>query len=330
MAQRCAISYMHPRPLHTCYTQRPRLGCFGPITSIHPHACHGDDDSNNERCRPPNGTCALSAKYSHPLVHTNGSDLCGVRTVGMNCVVIDVDDHLASGQNQGQSPTRQLTRDLDALKACSLACHSWYIAVVPHLHHTLILRGKSAGKARSKLEPLSKLHKLGLMSLIKEIRVDPSFGLRHWFVPHAFSRRDLRHFSTFTNVQTLKLGDLKVHRFIPGIERYFEHFSPTLQSVVLYRLHCTPRQLSYFLSLFPNLDNIKIGGVDAHVPNTTIPINTLSYLLVRTLRAPHHFLWWPTVPLYEPAQCCGLGTCPVGGVCRNPRDATILPDGHPI
>ena len=165
----------------------------------------------------------------------------------------------------------RLTRDLDALKACSLTCRSWYIVAVPHLHHTLILRGKGTGKSRSKLEPLSKLHELGLMSLVQEIRVDPSFCLTHWFVPQAFSRRDLRYFSAFENVQTLKLGDLEIHRFIPDIERYFENFSLTLRSIVLYRPRCTPRQLSHFLSFFPNLDNVKIGGIDTHVPNTTIP-----------------------------------------------------------
>ena len=165
----------------------------------------------------------------------------------------------------------RLTRDLDALKACSLTCRSWYIITVPHLHHTLILRGKSAGKTRRKLEPLSKMHELCLMSLIKEIRVEPCLGLHHWFVPQAFSRRDLCYFSAFANVQTLKLGDLEIHRFIPDTERYFEQFSPTLRSIVLYRPHCTPRQLSHFLSFFPNLDNVKIGGIDTRVPNTTIP-----------------------------------------------------------
>ena len=247
------------------------------------------------------------------MVHINGSDLCTIRTVGTNRVVIiwnrakaNVNRLLGNAHLTHESTCRlpyevveliitHLTHDLDALKACSLACHSWYIAAVPRLHHTLILRGKSAGKTRNKLKPLSKLHELGLMSLIKEIRVDPSFGLRHWFVPQAFSRRDLRHFSAFTNVQTLKLGDLKIHRFIPGIERYFEHFSPTLQSVVLYRLHCTPRQLSYFLSLFPNLDNIKIGGVDAHVPNTTIPDTELVPFSTPKLRGRltlYHIYWF--------------------------------------
>jgi hypothetical protein len=34
--------------------------------------------------------------------------------------------------------------DLGALQVCSLTCHSWYIAAVPHLHHTLTLGDKNS------------------------------------------------------------------------------------------------------------------------------------------------------------------------------------------
>jgi len=162
-----------------------------------------------------------------------------------------------------------LIRDLDALKACSSTCRSWYIVAVPHLHHTLRLGLSTPGNARKKLEPLSKLHELGLMSFVQEIKVYEFSSLHPWIVPQAFSRRDLRYWSAFANVQTLKLNHPEIHRFIPGIERYFEHFSPTLQTITLTYPRCTPRQLSYFLSLFSNLDNIKISGIA--MPNTTIP-----------------------------------------------------------
>jgi hypothetical protein len=68
-----------------------------------------------------------------------------------------------------------IAHDLDALKACSLTCRSWYIAAsptpspYPYPHE---LRGK--------LKPLSKLHQLGLMPFIKEIRVEQT-----WTVVHA-------------------------------------------------------------------------------------------------------------------------------------------------
>ena len=156
-----------------------------------------------------------------------------------------------------------IAHSLDALKALSLTCHSWHIATAPHLHHTLTLA------YRSELRLLSKLHRLGLMSLIKEIRV-AQFTDR-WLVPQAFSRRDLRYFSAFSAIQTLRLENLDVSRFIPGIERYFSHFSPTLRSIMLLSPHCNPRQLTHFLSLFPNLDDTTIWDFSTHTQNVTIP-----------------------------------------------------------
>jgi len=184
--------------------------------------------------------------------------------------------------------TAYLTRDLDALKTCSLTCRSWYSVVAPHLHHTLILRGKCASKTHSKLKPLSKLHELGLIPLVKEIRVFHAYQIydgRPWFAPQAFSRRDLRYWSAFTNVQILKLDQPEIHRFIPSVERYFKHFSPTLRSITLYHPRSTLRQLSHFLSFFPNLDNVKILGIDTtYPPNATIPDAELVPFSAPTLR----------------------------------------------
>ena len=151
-----------------------------------------------------------------------------------------------------------LLHDLDTLKACSLTCRSWYVATVSHLHHTLSFKQDINDTARDKLRPLSALHELRLAPLIKEIQVDQSLGQYAWFVPRAFNRRDLRYFSTFSNVHTLRLRNLDIPRFLPDISRYFGHFSPTLQSITLYRPRCAPQQLSHFLSLFPNLDDIEL------------------------------------------------------------------------
>ena len=162
-----------------------------------------------------------------------------------------------------------LTDNLDTLKVCSLICRSWYIVVVPRIHHALILGDERPDKRRDKLKPLSKLHGLGLTPLINEITVRQSLN-SHWFVPQAFGRRDLRHFSAFTNVRTLKLEHLDIPRFMPGIERYFEQFSSALRSITLWGPCCTPRQLSYFLSLFSNLEDIYIWRGSTPNPNPTI------------------------------------------------------------
>ena len=168
-----------------------------------------------------------------------------------------------------------LIPDLGTLKTCSLTCRSWYTATASHLHHTLTLVGDRPDVDRSRLEPLSKLHGLGLIPLVKSIRIKQDFYTR-WFVPHAFSHLDLSRFSALTNVHTLKLQSLDIPHFIPDIERHFGHFSQSLRSITLYDPSCAPRQLSYLLSLFSNLDNIGIrvasiyGNTISNTPDTEL------------------------------------------------------------
>jgi hypothetical protein len=218
----------------------------------------------------------------------NVSDICAIRTVGVNLStrmrIVWRRGKASINRLLGTPPpeTRiahastcrlpyeiietiiaNIAHNLDALKALSLTCRSWHTATAPHLHHTLTLAN------RGELRLLSKLHRLGLMSLIKEIRVAQFPDT--WLVPQAFSRRDLRYFSAFANVQILRLENLEVSRFIPRIERYFSHFSPTLRSIMLLSPLCNPRQLLHFLSLFPNLDDITIWDFSTHTQNVAIP-----------------------------------------------------------
>ena len=175
------------------------------------------------------------------------------------------------------------TRDLRTLKACSLTCRSWYLIAAPHLHHTLTLKGDWPGLTRGQLKPLSKLHKLGLMPLVKEILVIQWCEMKPWFGPQAFNQRDLRYFSAFTNVHTLRLQDLRIYPFISNIEPYFKQFSPTLRSITLFEPYGTPRQLSYFLSFFPNLDDIAIWR-DDNLSDTTLQDTKLVQFSVPKLR----------------------------------------------
>jgi len=105
-------------------------------------------------------------------------------------------------------------------------------AAAQHLHHTLTLRRDGRDVNGSQLEPLSKLHELGLLLLVKEIRIEQAPGLSCWFVPRAFN-----------------------------------HHS----SIALYDPYCTPQQLSHFLSLFPNLDDVEIRVSYTHMYNPAIP-----------------------------------------------------------
>jgi hypothetical protein len=263
---------------------------LSPITSV----WHDDDVFNSRKCRSFKRVDVLGIRYHYPLlVHVNVSDLYALRTAGINLSTrLEIVWHRGEANinpllHNAPPETRTahepayclpyeivemiiapIAHDLGTLKAFSLTCRSWYIAVVPHLHHTLTLRDRIRSTTRDKLKPLSELHQLGLMPFVKAIQVDQ--WCRQWFAPRELSPHDLRYFSALTNVQTLRLRELDISRFIPGIEHYFGHFSPTLRSIELTGPRCTPRQLSHFLSLFPNLDDISICG-PMRSPNTTVP-----------------------------------------------------------
>ena len=146
-----------------------------------------------------------------------------------------------------------LVHDVRTLKACSLTCHSWYIAALPHIQRTLVLRGRNRG-----LNALSDRHALGLSPFTKEIGIEQAIPDSHWFLPQFLSHQDSRPFFTFTNVQNLRVQRLDIAAFFPEFIQYFGHLSSTLRSLTLYAPRCTALQLSHFISSFPNLDDVII------------------------------------------------------------------------
>ena len=150
-----------------------------------------------------------------------------------------------------------LINDIPTLKACSLTCYSWYIITLPYIHHTFVLRGTRTESLRA----LSNRHARGLIPLTKEIRILPHAHTFKpgWFLPQFFSHRDSCHFFAFTDIQSLTVRQLDIAPFLQGLQQYFGHLSRTLRSLTLTGPRCTSMQLSYFISLFPNLDDISIS-----------------------------------------------------------------------
>ena len=237
---------------------------------------------DEQKYGPLKDTNVLRIRYGSPPVHTNVSNLCITRT-GISLLIRIVWyrgkamlSRLLSYTPPGTPPTGKppfplpheivamiiadLTHDRRALKACSSTCYSWYIAAVPHLHHTITFGEYKSATSHTKLGALSKLYELGILPLVAEVQVVQSTGSATWFASRAFNRRNLRYFSAFANVQKLKLERADISSFMPEIERYFGQFSETLRSIALFAPRCTPRQLSRFLSLFSNLDNVEIRG----------------------------------------------------------------------
>lgn len=73
-----------------------------------------------------------------------------------------------------------------------------------------------------------------------------------------FHSSTLREFSTLTNVQELFIDDLDIPSFIPGIQRYFGQFSPTLRSLTLREPKGPDRQVVFFIGLFPHLKDLEL------------------------------------------------------------------------
>ena len=140
------------------------------------------------------------------------------------------------------------------------------IAAAPHLYHTLNFHfgDEILGQTCDNLKPRSMLYDSGLTPLVREVRVLQSPGI---YFPN-----NLLYFSAFTNVDTLRIQGLDIDHFMPDIEHHFGQLSPTLRSISLYNLSCSaPLELSHFLSLFPNLDDIDIRWPSQLYPSAPDP-----------------------------------------------------------
>lgn len=151
-----------------------------------------------------------------------------------------------------------LIHDIPTLLACSMTCFSWYIAALPHLHHSLTANDNAIPWEDGKYQwpgPLRKSYELGLLPLVRRFRIRHDFSV---FAPEQLDRSTLRYFSALTNVQDLGIDDLQISSFMPRIRQSFGHFSPTLRSLALRKPIGSCRQILYFIGLFPNLQDLKL------------------------------------------------------------------------
>ena len=155
-----------------------------------------------------------------------------------------------------------LIYDTDSLLACSLTCYSWYIASVPHLHHTLSLRPGSwlSPQKIGWPTPLQNASRLGLLPLVKKFWVHATFSCYDRFSPERFNRRILSQFSAMTNVQDLRIDNMDVPSFMPRVRRYFGHFLPTVRSLALGSPEGSCRQIIFFIGLFKHLEDLTLSN----------------------------------------------------------------------
>ena len=154
-----------------------------------------------------------------------------------------------------------LIYDTPSLLACSLTCCSWYTTVAPRLHHSLTTDNHMFHLHGSRYlwpKPLRKSYNLGLLPLVKRFRIRLGEDGNE-FTPAWLGWRTLRYFSVLTNLQELGIDNLQIPAFMPDIQRWFGHFSPTLRFLALKEPKGSCRQILYFIGLFPNLQDLKLN-----------------------------------------------------------------------
>ena len=148
-----------------------------------------------------------------------------------------------------------LTYDRLNLITCSLTCRSWYIAAVPHLHHTLTIASLySLGVETRRTRSLLDKHHLCLLPLVKKFRIDRLNGSS----PDKLIIPLLPQFFALTNVRELEIEGLDIPSLIPSIQRYFQNILPTLRSLTLRTPYGSPRQILYFVGQFQYLEDLTL------------------------------------------------------------------------
>jgi hypothetical protein len=148
--------------------------------------------------------------------------------------------------------------DKPSLCACTLTCYSWYIAAVPHLHHTVAIETFALWGRKSRWpNPICHMHTLGLLPLVKKLHIQYNVHRRS-AVPPKFHRRTLRKFSALTSLQELGIEFLDISKSILGLQRHSRHFLPTVRSLALRSPKGSHRQIIYFIGMFQHLEDLKL------------------------------------------------------------------------
>ena len=163
-----------------------------------------------------------------------------------------------------------------------MTCYSWYIAAVPHLHHSLTIDDNDILFDATGYGSFQESYRLGLLPLVKRLRIRQRGYLSEigtGLTPGRLCRRTFHRLSALTNLRELGIDDLEVSRFMPRIRRCFGCFSPTLRFLTLRDPRGSCRQILYFIGLFPNLQDLKLHYIrltdeqESTVDATLVPLS---------------------------------------------------------
>jgi len=166
---------------------------------------------------------------------------------------------------------RLLHKDLRTLKACSLTCRAMFSVVRRLIHRRVrlvaqksycsskfvdriaerVLRGRRVHEAH--MRHLSIAGKSGLLNYARELIIDAGQNL----VPETLEVY-LPHFRSFGQIQTLRIRNLDVTRFLPTFDRYFAQLAPALRSLHLPDFVGGVHEVLEFICKFPHLEDLSL------------------------------------------------------------------------
>ena len=105
-------------------------------------------------------------------------------------------------------------------------------------------------------KPIPELFELGLLPLVRQLNIlDDRPGS---FTLELFRLCNPSYFSAFKNLRELRIDGLQVSHFMPNIQRHFEYFAPTVESLALVWPVASCRQILYLIGLFKNLQDFTL------------------------------------------------------------------------
>jgi len=154
-----------------------------------------------------------------------------------------------------------LVYDKRSLLACSLTCCSWYLGVVPHLHHTLTTQTFPWDTPRKTVWPRPLLHmqRLGLLPFVRKLHIHQHAHYEEIRESYPIKfHRCISRLSALTNLQELGVAHLDIPKLISRLRWHSGHFLPTLRSLSLRRPEGSHQQIVYFIGLFQHLEDLKL------------------------------------------------------------------------
>lgn len=184
-----------------------------------------------------------------------------------------------------------LERDQQTLKACSLTCKGLFRSVRRIIHRRLRVVGPrrpvTAGDQevqrrraanRSQLRILSEAAKGGLSRYTRDltIRVGEEFtpeNLRPYLSP----------FQTFAQLTSLTLHHFNPAPFLPVFDQYFGHLALQMRSLRFIYSPGAQNDMMYFISQFPNLEDLGFNPFPQHNLEPSIEYDISSFRKSPTL-----------------------------------------------